>query len=375
MYKKKCILVFMMFLFSLNPVYSMTKIKQIDGLSFNFKIQFDSVVKSKKDEYIFDFKKSKLGFFYELNDKFNFVVTFLYDRRNNFEFDQEYLKYSINERSFIYFGNIRTIFDMYFEKSEEQLSIVIPIINKATGFFVKTKGLGFIYKNNFNDNFSFHLSAVGKNVNNSNDDSGVLTLRTFYFHKNEDNVLHIGFNDSFIYNNKKRKDSKVSDNIYHDFSIKKLNSIGLEFASLLKNFTVESEIFYVKMNPFVEALSKKYFNAYNFYAEINYILTGEIKQYDKVSGVIKKFKVKRPIGENGVGAFETVIRYQFTNAIANKHGYGIDMGKHNILLLGFNWLPTNYSKILLNYSRIKSHYKIKGDKNNSEIKLEYRFFI
>ena len=372
---KKAVFFFMTFMLFLKTAHSMVKVDQIDGLNLNFKIYLDSYVKSKKSNNVIDFKKSKLGFLYNLDDQLDFVATFLYTKNNEFEFDQEFFNYYINNHSFISLGNIRTIFDMYFEKSEEHLSIVIPVINKATGFFVKTKGLGFIYKNNFSDNLSFHVSAVGKNINDSSDDSGVLTLRTFYFKENGDNIIHLGLNNSFIYNDKKKREDKEINNIYYGFGIKKLNSTGFEFASRLKNFTLESGIFYVKMNPFIEELKGKYFNSYNFYSEFNYVLTGEVKNYEKINGVIKKLKVKNPVDKGGIGTFETVARYQFTNAITNRSNYSLDMGRHKILLLGFNWLPTDYCKVLLNYSNIKSYYKVKGNVNNDEFKIEYRFFL
>lgn len=352
----------------------MQKVEPIDGLSFSFKMYFDSYVKGEKSNRAFDFKKSKLGLSYKLNDKLDFNTSFLYSKNNKFEFDLEYFDYHINDHSVLSVGNVRAIFDMYFEKSENHLSVIMPSINKATSFFVKMQGLGFIYKNNFNDNLSFHVSAVGKNINNSNDDDNMLTVRAFCFNENKDNVFHIGLNNSFIFNDKTKRKNKSINNTYYDFSIRKLNSTGLELATILKNFTIESEIFYVRINPFVDELKGKYFDSYNFYSEFNYVLTGEVKNYDKIDGVIKKMKVKNPISSGGIGAIEAVVRCQFTNAISNKNSYSIDMGKHRVLLTGLNWLPTNYNKILLSYSKIKSNYKTRSNKNSNELRAEYRFF-
>ena len=373
MYKKFtffCII----FLSCLNIAHSAQKIEQIDRFNFNFKIYFNSYIHSETSNKALDFKKSKLAFSYKLNDELEFNTSFLYSKKNKFEFDVAHFDYHINDHSVLYIGNVRSIFNMYFEKSENYLSIIIPTVNRATSFFTKAQGLGLIYKNNFNDNFTFHLSAIGKNINNSNDDSNILTIRTFYFNENSDNILHIGLNNNFIYNDKMKRKDKNINNVYYDFSIRRLNSTGIELATRLKNFTLESEIFYTKINPFAEKLKGKYFDVYNFYSEISYVLTGEVKIYDKLNGVIKKLKVKNPISNGGIGTIESVVRYQFTNAISNKNDYSMDLGRHKILLFGLNWLPTNCNKILLSYSKIKSNYKIRENKNNDEFKIEYRFF-
>lgn len=348
----------------------------LDNFDFSFKAYFKSDLKDNKGNSTnFEFKKSKLGIAYKINDKFDFVSTFVYSKINNFKFDCEYLNYHINNHSIVYFGNITTISSMYFEKNENHLAIIIPVINKATGFFVKSKGLGFTYKNNINNNFSFHIGIVGKNINDSKDDSAMATIRGFYFNEENNNLIHIGLNNSFIYNNKNKVNIKNIGNVYTNFTIKNLHTFGIELATRLKNYTFETETFYMKLNPLVDNLKNKYFDLYGFYIETTYFITGEIKTYDKLNGALKKIRVNKPINNGGFGAIELVARYQFNDAIASKEKYSVDMGRHNIILLGINWLPNNFSKILFNYMNISSEYKIKNSNNYNVFKIEYRLFF
>ena len=363
------------FLLFFNVAHSMINVDQVDGFSFGFKLYMGSYVKNSENYKLLDFKKSKLNLSYKLNDKFDVSISTSYTKRDKLNLDNVYFNYHINDSSVLSVGSISALFDMYFEKSEDHLSIIVPTVNKATSFFAKTKGLGFVYKNNINDNFTFHVSFVGKNLNNSHDDRNIFTLRAFYFNEYKNNLIHVGLNNNFIHNDKENVNTVAVNNIYTKFPVKKLNSTGIEFASRIKSLTIESGAFYAKINPFVNELSHKYFDSYSIYSEVTYVVTGEVKNYDKLNGVIKKIKVKNPVSQGGIGAIELVARYQFTDAISERGNYTIDMGRHNIFLFGVNWLPTNHCKVLLNYSTIDSSHRNKNKERNNNFRAEYRLFF
>lgn len=375
-HNKRYIVLFFLSLLMLNSSFADQSLYGLDDLKFNFKLYFNSILHSKNlDNKAIDFKKSKLGFSYSINEKSNFYISFLYSKRNDFEFDCEYFDYNIDNDSILSIGNIRTVFDMYSSKSENHLSILVPVINKATGFFIKAKGIGLSYKTYYNNNFGFHASLVGKNINDSDDDSSMFSVRNFYFSENDSKLFHIGLNGNFIKNKVNNKKVKHVGNIFRNFSINKSAAIGIEIAEKIKNFTVESGIFCTRINPMLGVSNNKYFNVYNFYYEMNYIITGENRRYSYMDGAIKGIKVGKPITESGIGAIELVGRYQFTDAISSNNTYKIDMGRHNIFITGINWLPTNNCKILFNYINTNSVYKLTKTLRNNEFKIEYRLFI
>ena len=162
---------------------------------------------------------------------------------------------------------------MYVNKSENHLSILLPTTIGATAVFVKPKGIGFSYRTIYNNNFGFHTSLVGTNINNSDDNSNMFSFRNYYFIENGSNLLHIGLNGNIIQNKSNKTKTKHINNIYQKFPLDKSASIGIELAEKINNFTLESGIFYTKITPMVEVLKHKYFNTYNMYYEVNYILS------------------------------------------------------------------------------------------------------
>lgn len=105
------------------------------------------------------------------------------------------------------------------------------------------------------------------------------------------------------------------------------------------------------------------------YAEIGYFLTGETRGYkDNVWG---RTKVLNPVSKGGPGAWQIAARFDyldlnskpltaaptnnFTTGVATNAADAVRLargGKQTGLILGLNWYPMDYARIMLNYIHI-----------------------
>lgn len=105
------------------------------------------------------------------------------------------------------------------------------------------------------------------------------------------------------------------------------------------------------------------------YAEIGYFLTGETRGYkDNIWG---RTKVLNPLSKGGLGAWQIAARFDYLDlnsdalqaARLNNFGTGVATsatdavrlgrgGTQSGMILGLNWYPTDYARIMLNYIRI-----------------------
>ena len=100
-----------------------------------------------------------------------------------------------------------------------------------------------------------------------------------------------------------------------------------------------------------------------FYAQAGYLLTGEVRPYNKVGGVLGRIKPRCPYGKDGgIGAWELAIRYSYINtnpvvpfqpaapAAAQPGGPLIAWGGElNDVTFGVNWYLNAYTKFQFNY--------------------------
>lgn len=107
------------------------------------------------------------------------------------------------------------------------------------------------------------------------------------------------------------------------------------------------------------------------YGEIGYFLTGETRGYKHGEGVWNRTKVLNPVNKGGSGAFQVAARFEYldlddddlilgpTNnfttgtstlaTAASRLGRG---GKQMSYLLGLNWQPIDYIRVMLNYGHV-----------------------
>lgn len=94
-----------------------------------------------------------------------------------------------------------------------------------------------------------------------------------------------------------------------------------------------------------------------FYSQIGYLLTGEVRPYNKQAGVLGRIKPLHAVGDGGIGAWEIAARYSYINA--NQGLIPADVqtatlhrgGELNDFTVGLNWYLTSNAKLQFNYIR------------------------
>jgi phosphate-selective porin OprO/OprP len=90
---------------------------------------------------------------------------------------------------------------------------------------------------------------------------------------------------------------------------------------------------------------------YAFYVFGSYALTGEMRQYQKHLGTIRRIRPKRELrdGSGGLGAFEIALRFSRIDL----NDQDITGGVLNDLSFAFNWYPTRPTRASFNVIRAK----------------------
>lgn len=137
------------------------------------------------------------------------------------------------------------------------------------------------------------------------------------------------------------------------------NAYGLEFGGNWKNFYLQGEHFWYDVErPQAAALPDPDFAGY--YLQGSWILTGERRRYNPVTG---SFQNPRPMvpfsSKGGMGAFELAARYSRMNLNFMEGLEGtapvpgaVRGGDQSITTLGLNWFPNPNVKVMLNYLMI-----------------------
>jgi phosphate-selective porin OprO and OprP len=186
-----------------------------------------------------------------------------------------------------------------------------------------------------------------------------------------------------------RPNSQLTDVRFVDtggFAASSDRIIGAEFAAIFSNFYAAGEAQFLKVNAVrpgslaagldsfangnvqvTPGSDPEFFGAY---AEIGWFITGETRAYSK--GAWARTKVLKPISKGGMGAFQlsaridhvdlndaalkSAVTTNFTTgattlaALNSRLGRG---GEQTGYLIGLNWYPLDYMRLMFNYGRIE----------------------
>jgi len=121
--------------------------------------------------------------------------------------------------------------------------------------------------------------------------------------------------------------------------------LGLEVAVIGGPFHVAGEAFWQKVDRPAGLTDPTFFGGY---AEIGLLLTpGDTRSYGE--GTFGRVKPARPLNEGGPGAVEINLRYDYLDL----NDAGIVGGRQNGYLASLVWIPTNYTRLLLDYGRLQ----------------------
>jgi phosphate-selective porin OprO and OprP len=83
------------------------------------------------------------------------------------------------------------------------------------------------------------------------------------------------------------------------------------------------------------------------YAELGYMLTDDVSAYK--GGVYDRIRPKHPLGSGGMGALQLNARYDWLD-LSNA---GIVGGRQQVAGLSLLWIPTDYTRFILNYGHLR----------------------
>lgn len=85
---------------------------------------------------------------------------------------------------------------------------------------------------------------------------------------------------------------------------------------------------------------------YGWYIQGSVFLTGESMTYKASKGVFDRVKVKNPVNEGGLGAWQLAVKYDYTNLDDGS----LDIGDAGTISAVVNWHLNNYTKMKLQYN-------------------------
>ena len=124
----------------------------------------------------------------------------------------------------------------------------------------------------------------------------------------------------------------------------KVETYNLELSWRKGPFWLASEYFHTAVkNP---ALEDPVFDGY--YVSASWVLTGEMRPYNKKNGLFRPIPISRTVYQNGKGAWEIAARYSDINLTDGK----VEGGNMQIASLGLNWWLTPFFSLGINYRYI-----------------------
>jgi phosphate-selective porin OprO/OprP len=129
------------------------------------------------------------------------------------------------------------------------------------------------------------------------------------------------------------------------FSASSETGYGLEAAVISGRFHAAGEAFWQKVARPAGLADPTFFGGY---AEVGYFLTsGDTRGYK--NGIFDRVKPSKPMGKGGMGALQVNLRYDRLDL----SDAGIAGGRQNGLAVSLIWTPTEYTRLMMNYGRIR----------------------
>jgi phosphate-selective porin OprO/OprP len=117
-------------------------------------------------------------------------------------------------------------------------------------------------------------------------------------------------------------------------------TVGVEAAWVGGPWSVQGEWIGVEVDR--EDACAPFFSGYYLYA--SWFLTGESRSYDQPSGTFGRVAPRRPLAEDGIGAWELALRYSCLDLQDDVRG-----GEERNVTAGVNWYTGKYTRFMLNY--------------------------
>ncbi|MEP0131784.1 MAG: porin [Eudoraea sp.] len=303
------------------------------GGTFNFK---------KPWMYLFTFGTRAFDRGFKQGDLSEFV---LYDYRVDIPVGSATLSLGKTKETF----SVSRLSAMIYEPSQQERASV------ADGL-LPARNIGIVINNTFVKERMTWAAGVFNNWietdRSFSDNPTVLTGRITglpFITKDESNLLHLGIAGRYsnaaggiryktkteIFSGPVSVDTDLLDDAESTFHY------GLEMAWRKGPFILLGE--YIQSNVRSSTFNDPSFKGY--YVVASYVITGEMRQYNKRSGTFKRVKVANGINSGGWGELEVYSRWSSIDLTDN----GIDGGKMDTFSLGLNWSPISALQANVNY--------------------------
>ena len=303
------------------------------GGTFNFK---------KPWTYVFSFGTRAFERGFEQSDLDEFV---LYDYRVGIPIGSATLSLGKTKETF----SISRLSTMIYEPAQQERASVADGLLPARNF-------GIVISNAFLKERMTWAAGVFNNWfetdRSFSDNPTVLTGRVSalpYLSEDESNLLHVGVAGRYsnaaggiryktkteIFSGPVSVDTDMIDDATSTFHY------GLELAWRKGPFILMSE--YIQSNVSSSTYNDPSFKGYNVVA--SYVLSGEMRTYNKRSGLVNRVNVANGVNSGGWGALEVYCRWSSIDLSENS----IDGGEMNTLSLGLNWIPIQAIQLNMNY--------------------------
>ena len=303
------------------------------GGTFNFK---------KPWTYVFSFGTRAFERGFEQGDLDEFV---LYDYRVGIPIGSATLSLGKTKETF----SISRLSTMIYEPAQQERASVADGLLPARNF-------GIVISNAFLKERMTWAAGVFNNWfetdRSFSDNPTVLTGRVSalpYLSEDESNLLHVGVAGRYsnaaggiryktkteIFSGPVSVDTDLIDDATSTFHY------GLELAWRKGPFILISE--YIQSNVSSSTFNDPSFKGY--YVIASYVLTGELRQYNKRSGTFKRVNAANGINSGGWGELELYSRWSSIDLMDQS----VDGGQMNTFSLGLNWTPIQAIQINMNY--------------------------
>jgi len=222
-----------------------------------------------------------------------------------------------------------------------------------TDAFGLARMLGIGYGNG-GDNWTFNAGVFRGTAGSSDDDEGeVLAARLTYGQKMDNGawmfgastrLRDVGGGSNLRY--RQRPQNHLSDRFIATSRIASKDTMfGLEAAAQMGPFHIASEWAGLTADEGGPGGRDAYF--YGGYVEAGWFITSESKPLKLSKGAWDRPKVKNPVQEGGVGAWQLAAKFDRIDLT----GDGVYGGEQDTYIIGVNWYLNRHTRFMANYSR------------------------
>lgn len=196
----------------------------------------------------------------------------------------------------------------------------------------------------------------GANGTGDEDEGETFAARVTYGDKiGKDGAFHVGAHyryrnagadqDDFRY--RQRPHNHLASRYINTDRISDSDSLfGFELAGVMGPFSAQAEYAWQKADLSDPAVGQDDPTFSGGYIDLSYFITGESRAYKGSKGSFQRIKVKDPVFDGGMGAWQVAVRYD-TIDLTDEDIFG---GEQDTWIIGLNWYLNRHTRFMMNYS-------------------------